>query len=492
MFGLKGPNMEIASLKLQNHPILHDLELNFCDENGKPYKNIVFAGENGTGKTTLLELLDDIAGHPRDFFLKPHKYNFKLEFRLTIEEVEALKEVLSSPADAPTATEERCKFIIEYIAPRSPFNSGEHQYIFLGRRMKDLYGRNIDPFFHSAYSKAGITFETRPIQSITVEQLDLMQNLDKRKKNAEIANDIKQTLVDVYNQDAELLSKWCTEHKGCAPSGDIIHQKTSRFSRAFQEMFQNIAFKSIETRNGEKQVIFDKLGQEILLEELSSGEKQIVFRGGFLLKNMGVLDGSIVLIDEPEISMHPRWQGKIFSFYSNLFKPTPEEEQKSQIFFATHSEYVLKEAMDNGAKIIVLTETDDGLKRHDIDDKYVLPYGPTYAEIKYLAFNIPTIELHDELYGYIQDKNKCENVKALEEFFCSCGIELCKSWSILSGGTFGPVMPSSLMTYIRNYYHHPDAIHGKDNPAHPTEPSEEDMKKSIENMMNILQTDGTL
>ena len=182
MFGLKGPNMEIASLKLKNHPILHDLELNFCDKNGKPYKNIVFAGENGTGKTTLLELLDDIAGHPRDFFLKPHKYNFKLEFRLTIEEVEALKEVLSSPADEPTATEERCKFIIEYLAPLSSFGSGEHQYIFLGHRMKDLYGRNIDPFFHSAYSKAGITFETRPIQSVTVEQLDLMQNLDKRKK----------------------------------------------------------------------------------------------------------------------------------------------------------------------------------------------------------------------------------------------------------------------------------------------------------------------
>ena len=487
MFGLKGPNMEIASLKLQNHPILHDLELNFCDENGKPYKNIVFAGENGTGKTTLLELLDDIAGHPQDFFLKPHKYNFKLEFRLTIEEVEALKEVLSSPADAPTATEERCKFIIEYLAPRSPFGSGEHQYIFLGHRMKDLYGRNIDPFFHSAYSKAGITFETRPIQSITVEQLDLMQNLDKRKKNAEIANDIKQTLVDVYNQDAELLSKWCTEHKGCAPSGDIIHQKISRFSKAFQEMFQNIAFKSIETRNGEKQVVFDKLGQEILLEELSSGEKQIVFRGGFLLKNMGVLDGSIVLIDEPEISMHPRWQRKIFSFYSNLFKPTPEEEQKSQIFFATHSEYVLKDAMDKKAQIIVLTEQENAVKAESVNNKFVLPFGPTYAEIKYFAFNIPTIEFHDELYGYIQEKNGREKENEMEEFLKTNGVKQEKPWSRLKDGVFKSVQKLTLMTYIRNFYHHPEASRNERNLLHPLEPSDEEMRQSIDCMINILQ-----
>ena len=54
---------------------------------------------------------------------------------------------------------------------------------------------------------------------------------------------------------------------------------------------------------------------------------------------------SIIIVDEPEISMHPRWQRKIFSFYSDLFKT--ETEQKSQIFFATHSEYVLKDAMDN-------------------------------------------------------------------------------------------------------------------------------------------------
>jgi len=38
-----------------------------------------------------------------------------------------------------------------------------------------------------------------------------------------------------------------------------------------------------------------------------------------MLKNIRSLDGGIVLIDEPELSMHPKWQQKVLEFYRNLF-----------------------------------------------------------------------------------------------------------------------------------------------------------------------------
>lgn len=490
MFGLKGPNMEIASLKLKNHPILHDLELNFCDTNGTPYKNIVFAGENGIGKTALLNLLHNITGQMHNFLLTRPSFDFEIECILTSREFDLVKSFLEEPRVSIVRNLDNKTFVLQYKHTENDSYNNHIVYLSGEKHPYPSIMNKVSSVFHSVYSKVGMNFETQAIRSITASQIDSVEDLELKHTNKEIAMLVKQLLIDISVQDNQYLSDWIDMHDGCVPPNEVKHVKLSRFTDAFNKMFQSINFHGIVADGNQQQVMFIKNGKQVKLEELSSGEKQIVFRGGFLLKNMGVLDGSIVLIDEPEISMHPRWQCKIFSFYSDLFKT--ETEQKSQIFFATHSEYVLKEAMDNGAKIIVLTETDDGLKRHDIEDKYVLPYGPTYAEIKYLAFNIPTIELHDELYGYIQDKNKYENVKALEEFFCSCGIELCKSWSILSCGAFGPVMPSSLMTYIRNYYHHPEAIHGKDNPAHPTEPSEEDMKKSIENMMNILQTDGTL
>ena len=49
--------LKIKSIKFKNHPILKNLELNFCDANGKAVDTIIIAGENGTGKSTLIEAI---------------------------------------------------------------------------------------------------------------------------------------------------------------------------------------------------------------------------------------------------------------------------------------------------------------------------------------------------------------------------------------------------------------------------------------------------
>ena len=47
----------ITAIKWNDHPILGNLELKLTKPDGTPYKTIVIAGENGTGKTTILETL---------------------------------------------------------------------------------------------------------------------------------------------------------------------------------------------------------------------------------------------------------------------------------------------------------------------------------------------------------------------------------------------------------------------------------------------------
>ena len=49
----------ITEIKWNNHPVLGNLKLNLTKSDGTPYKTIVIAGENGTGKTTILETLSD-------------------------------------------------------------------------------------------------------------------------------------------------------------------------------------------------------------------------------------------------------------------------------------------------------------------------------------------------------------------------------------------------------------------------------------------------
>ena len=51
--------MKIRKVKWANHPILGNLELDFINPaTNKPYSTIVLAGENGTGKTTILETIN--------------------------------------------------------------------------------------------------------------------------------------------------------------------------------------------------------------------------------------------------------------------------------------------------------------------------------------------------------------------------------------------------------------------------------------------------
>ena len=119
---------------------------------------------------------------------------------------------------------------------------------------------------------------------------------------------------------------------------------------------------------------FEKNGKQIFIDDLSTGEKQIVFRGTHLLKNSNNLSGGVVLIDEPELSMHPKWQEKILKYYCDLFMSGGA--QTAQMIFATHSEYVLRAALtppnNNDMLIVVLKENGGVIEPHRVRPQKIL------------------------------------------------------------------------------------------------------------------------
>ena len=48
---------KIRKIVFHEHPVLKNLSLNFCDSEGKCIDTIIFAGENGTGKSTIFLIL---------------------------------------------------------------------------------------------------------------------------------------------------------------------------------------------------------------------------------------------------------------------------------------------------------------------------------------------------------------------------------------------------------------------------------------------------
>lgn len=177
-----------------------------------------------------------------------------------------------------------------------------------------------------------------------------------------------------------------------------------RFTRSFARMFAGLTYDRIENKNGYKEIFFKKYGISIPIDSLSSGEKQIVYRGCFLLKDINATSGALVFIDEPEISLHPNWQLKIMDYCKGIFS-NEAGKQTSQIFAVTHSPFIIHNENRCNDKAIVLTRDDDG--NIFVKDKPEY-YKCTSTEVVADAFSlasfstgIPTVYLEgqtDEMY----------------------------------------------------------------------------------------------
>lgn len=79
----------------------------------------------------------------------------------------------------------------------------------------------------------------------------------------------------------------------------------------------------------------------------------------FLLKDVNAMNGAFVFIDEPEISMHPKWQSKILDYYKGIFSDL-DGEQTSQIFVVTHSPFIIHNENRKNDKVLVIERDSDG------------------------------------------------------------------------------------------------------------------------------------
>ena len=330
----------IKKIKWNNHEVLGNLELDFTKPDGSVYNTIVLAGENGTGKTTIFDTLStflnlgsieafeyiNYIANGTSFFIEP-KVGEHPEFGFHIRKNEA-------------------SGMSELI--RSNRNNNRNQ---IDSDLSDLrhYG--------FAYSKARSGFKTQAIKYTTTQQLD-------SEKYENDSNDdftsIKQLIIDINSQDNSTLMKMYKSNKLGSYTEFQKISNMYRFENAFNTFFDTIKFKGLDDTNREElKILFEKHGRDISIDSLSTGEKQIVFRGAHLLKNVNSMSGGIALIDEPELSMHPKWEQKILRYYRDLFTDPTTQLLQTQMFIATHSEHVMKEALKypNDNLVIVLRPT---------------------------------------------------------------------------------------------------------------------------------------
>ena len=432
--------MNITYIRWKNHKQLNNLQLDLKNQNNSDgYKTIVLVGENGVGKTAILKSV-------ADFFAGGSKHSLE-EFRCVSNNKNYL--YLNLP--------------INIHDKKITRTSGGAMLI------NDVKGA----FY---YSEAVISFDTNKINSITNSDLDKNFYFSDKYQKGDYTK-IKQLLIDISNKDnadlrmiVEKSAKLSEEEKRVFDMQSRIY----RFKNAFNNFFDNLQFDRVDIKHLD--IIFKKFGKEFSIDELSSGEKQIVFRGATILKDINNFENGIVLIDEPEISMHPLWQAKILQYYKDLV--SINGEQKCQLIIASHSENVLKSALNSKENtLIVILKNENGFLVQDtIDHSLILPIA-TDAEINYFAFGVASIDFHNQLYAYYQNLTGNKSVKETDELICKAdGFDDIYKFE----SKYGTTKYHSLPTFIRNKIDHPDVSNGK-------QFNDDDLKKSIKCLIELCK-----
>ena len=297
---------------------------------------IVFIGENGTGKTTILReiynLMDfeNMQNSGNKIFLELEenekailkKYPLEKNNNIIMEEdilydfIDIKKEVY----DFEDIEKDKYKSKVIYLPTEVNFNSL----------------KSVDRTFRYKYKFRN----------------EINENLISDLPSA-IANKIYVEMI--MNEDL--------------PARESKEKVCKEVNSVFESMDLDIEFVGLSKDENTVPIFRNIEGKEFDINGLSSGEKQLFLRA-LSLKFLNV-NNSIILIDEPEISLHPRWQRKIVNVYENI-------GENNQIIIATHSPHIIGNVKKE--QLRVLKKDKEGIKVMN-SDELDETYGKTVESI---------------------------------------------------------------------------------------------------------------
>jgi predicted ATP-binding protein involved in virulence len=127
--------------------------------------------------------------------------------------------------------------------------------------------------------------------------------------------------------------------------GSKAYQKVQQALNSFFDGFDlQIEFSRLDKK---KEVYFkNKYSEKIKINDLSTGEQELITKAFSLY--LTDLKDSVILIDEPETSLHPKWQNRILKIYKDFAK-----RNNNQIIIATHSPHIIASAKKESLRLLV-------------------------------------------------------------------------------------------------------------------------------------------
>ena len=328
--------MKIEKVHIKNIKGIKDLELSFKKDN-KILDVIVLAGVNGSGKTTILEAIKDSFNNININYDEPEKSNVNLDIFFEDFEEQKIKEA-ENFSDA-----NKNKL--------SDFFNALKLYSFDKNEKKDSYEIQIAKRFDTPpkiiYVPAENKFENVETKSTTLSRNYEFINI----VNSELMEDIPSYIATRRNYLATIEEDLTMK--------EVTNIIVNEINSIFDILELDVKLKGFSKDEKTMPIFENSAGEEFDINDLSSGEKQLFLRT--LSIKMWEPKNSIILIDEPELSLHPKWQQRIIEVYKKI-------GENNQIIIATHSPHILGSV--SSENIFILYRDENGKIEAKTGEKY--------------------------------------------------------------------------------------------------------------------------
>ena len=358
--------MKIRKIHIKEYNGLKNLNINF-ESNDKVLNTIILIGVNGSGKTRILESI---------------YHCFKI-FKSTVVDLELFyekneNEVLKSLMDSEglTEIEKEMQKDIEYTDClrnikyyNEDYKEGKNQNI--NSKIISQSFKKLKIFPKIIYVPTEINFQKVEIASpMLVQEYSFLNIVDSI------------LIKDVPSYIATRIMEMANEQEN-TPMGEIRAAVFKEINEIFEILDLDIKISGISKNAKSIPIFTNSAGDKFDINELSSGEKQLFLRT--LAIKMLNPENSIILIDEPELSLHPRWQQRIVDVYRKIGK-------NNQIIIATHSPHILGSVKKEN--IMLLDKDDEG--------KIVVKTGDEL----YDSYGQPTERILEDIMGLKTTRNQ--------------------------------------------------------------------------------------
>jgi len=344
--------MKIKNLHIKEFKGLRDISINF-EKNDEPLDLVVLAGSNGSGKTRILESIKDYFESYID--IQAIKIINNLQIFFEKEEKECIDKIGSEKYFYST---------LKYFSLNDKKeNLNDSSYLVIKKNLLILP--------KIIYVPTEINFQKMNTASTTLVQEYNFINIVNTNLIKDIPSYIATKMISAMlkNKNEKV--------------GDVQKKVFNEINEIFENLSIDVKVEDI-SQDGRNITLFtNSSGDKFDINELSSGEKQLFLRT--LAIKMLNPENSIILIDEPELSLHPKWQQRIVDVYKKIGK-------NNQIIIATHSPHILGSVKKEN--IMLLDKDDEG--------KIVVRTGDEL----YDSYGQPTERILEDIMGLKTTRNQ--------------------------------------------------------------------------------------